>query len=507
MLATVFFRFFRIALVWAFLDTAGGGAAFGADNASGALGVFSSQGDVGSVSRPIAAHYDAATNTYTIGAGGANMWAAEDDFGFVWKRVSGDIALAADISFVGSSTQGHRKACLMFRQSLEAGSAYVDVAVHGDGLTSLQFRSEAGGLTREIQCAVTSPKRVRLEKRGPYVVLSVAGAEGVLASSGCAIRLPFDGPFYTGLAVCAHDDAAFETATFSGVELGAPPPRAATRTSALEIIPLASLDRRVVYCANGRMESPHFSRDGAELFFNRDGRIYRLKVGARESPVAIDTGFAQRCNNDHGISPDGTQLVIGDLTETGKPLMYLLPIGGGAPKRVGVAAPAYWHGWSPDGRTLTYCAAREGEYDIYAVSVSGGKETRLTTAPGNDNGPDYSADGKFIYFHSARSGRFQIWRMHPDGSNQEQVTNDDYDNWFPHPSPDGKWIVFLSSKVAPDTGHPPDGDYLLRLIPSEGGAPREIARFFAGNGSLNVPCWSRDSTRIAYATFEPAGAQ
>ena len=273
--------------------------------------------------------------------------------------------------------------------------------------------------------------------------------------------------------------------------------------SALEVITVATGERQVVHRAAGRMESPHFSPDGSALYFNQDGRIRRLKLGSTETPAVIDTGRLTRCNNDHGLSPDGTQLVVSDLTETGKSLMYLLPAGGGSPTRIAVPEPSYWHGWSPDGRTLAYCAARNGEYDVYTIPVAGGPETRLTTAPGNDNGPDYSADGRWIWFHSARSGRFQVWRMHADGSNQEQVTDDDWFNWFPHPSPDGKWILILSSKVVPDTGHPPDGEYVLRLLPAAGGAPREIGRFTGGNGSLNVPCWSRDSARIAFASYGP----
>ena len=122
----------------------------GAVDSTGPLGIFSNQGDVGSVSRPVIVACDAATKTYTIGASGANMWGAEDAFGFVWKQVTGDIALAADIGLMGSSNQGHRKACLVFRQTLDAGSAYADVAVHGDGHIALQFRSSSG-LTRTIQ--------------------------------------------------------------------------------------------------------------------------------------------------------------------------------------------------------------------------------------------------------------------------------------------------------------------------------------------------------------------
>jgi Tol biopolymer transport system component len=239
------------------------------------------------------------------------------------------------------------------------------------------------------------------------------------------------------------------------------------------------------------------------LYFNRDGRLLRLALAEAARPETIDTGALTRCNNDHGISPDGTQLVVSDLTETGKSLMYLLPIGGGSPRRIEVGAPAYWHGWSPDGKTLAYCAARDGEYEIYTIPVAGGAETRLTTRKGNDNGPDYSPDGRWIYFHAIDGDSVQVWRMRPDGSQPEQVTRDEYYNWYPHPSPDGKWIAVFSTKTKPETGHPPDGDYVLRLLPTSGGAPREAARFYGGNGSINVPCWSRDSARLAYAVFEP----
>jgi TolB protein len=470
--------------------------------ASVSLGSFTHESDVGLVSQPSKATYDPVTEAITLRASGANIWGTEDAFGYVWKEASGDIAIAADVAFVSASKQGHRKAGLMFRQTLDSKSPYADVMLHGDGHASLQFRSEAGGPTRTIQCPVIAPKRVRLEKRGDYVTLSLAGTDGVFSPSGCVVRLPFSGTFLAGLAVCAHDNTAVETATFSSVAIGAPPAAPKTRTTALEIVTVASFDRRVVFRAEGKMDAPHFSPDGSALYFNRDGRVQRVVSSGTEPPTKIDTGFAIRCINDHGLSPDGTQLVISDLTETGKSRMYLLPIGGGRPTRVDVPEPALWHGWSPDGQTLTYCAERGGDYDVFTVPVLGGVEKRLTTAKGNDNGPDYSADGKTIYFHSIRSGRFQIWRMNADGTNQEQVTDDEYFNWFPHPSPDGKWIAILSSKVVPETGHPPDGEYILRLIPTAGGPLQEVARFRAGNGSFNVPCWSRDSTRIAYASYD-----
>jgi TolB protein len=275
----------------------------------------------------------------------------------------------------------------------------------------------------------------------------------------------------------------------------------AKAASALEIVEVATGARRVVHRGEGNLEAPHFSPGGTALYFNTGGRIFRLALEAGATPAAVDTGFAVRNINDHGLSPDGTQLVISDLTETGKSLMYLLPLGGGTPRRVPAPAPALWHGWSPDGQTLAYCAERGGNYDVYTIPVAGGPERRLTTNPGNDNGPDYSPDGTWIYFHSFRDGGVQIWRLRPDGTGEEQVTRDGYYNWFPHPSPDGRWILVLSSKVVPETGHPPPGEYVLRLLPVAGGEPRELVRFTGGNGSLNVPCWSPDSARVAFASY------
>ena len=280
--------------------------------------------------------------------------------------------------------------------------------------------------------------------------------------------------------------------------LAAEPARLAT---ALEIVSVATGERTVIHRGEGSLDAPHFSADGTAVWFNGGGRLLRLALAAGAKPVPVETGFAQHCINDHGLSPDGTQLVISDLTETGKSQMYLLPAAGGPPRHVDAPAPALWHGWSPDGKTLTYCAERERNYDVYTIPVTGGPETRLTTNPGNDNGPDYSADGRWIYFHSFRADSVQVWRIHPDGSGEEQVTRDAFYNWFPHPSPDGLWILVLSSKVAPETGHPPPGEYVLRLLPVAGGEPRELARFTGGNGSLNVPCWSRDSARVAFAAY------
>jgi TolB protein len=471
-------------------------------SAAEALGAFTGHVDVGVVKHPGSASFDAAKGTYTVGGSGLNMWATADAFHYVWKKASGDLALAADIDFVGASTEPHRKACLVIRQTLDADSVYVDVAVHGDGLTSLQFREEKGGRTREVQTSITKPGRVRIEKIGETVYLSLPGADGQLAPSGCSVRVPFSGEFYIGLAVCAHNADAFERANFSNVEFSQPSKQVTAVRSSLETITIASQDRRSVYHTNDLIEAPNWTRDGAALYFNGGGRIYRLPLAGVATPERIDTGFAVKCNNDHGLSPDGAQLVISDQTKDGKSRIYVLPATGGTPREVTPLAPSYWHGWSPDGQTLAYCAQREGKYGIFTISAAGGEERRITTATSLDDGPDYSPDGAWIYFNSDRTGRMQIWRMHPDGSAVEQVTNDEFNNWFPHPSPDGKSIVILSYE--PDVkGHPADKDVTLRLLPAAGGTPTVLVKLFGGQGTINVPSWSPDSKKLAYVRYQP----
>jgi TolB protein len=216
-----------------------------AARAEGVLGLFTDHGDIGTVLKPGSITYEPAAKTYTVCASGANMWAKADEMQYVWKKASGDVSIAADIVFNGVSAQPHRKACLVIRQNLDPGSPYVDVALHGDGLTSLQFRDTADGTTREIQSMVAHPARVRLDKIGGTVYLSVAASGSDPAPSGASYALHFSNPFYVGLAVCAHDKDGFETAVFSNVVIGSASDAAAVPQPGLRIITLPTGDRRV----------------------------------------------------------------------------------------------------------------------------------------------------------------------------------------------------------------------------------------------------------------------
>jgi len=477
---------------------------------SASLGIFSEQADIGNVAKPGSASFDSAKGEYLIAGGGANMWATNDAFHFVWKKMSGDFTLTANVSFIGTNGSPHRKACLVIRQTLDADSPYADAALHGVGLTSLQFRETPGGLTHEIQANFSAPGRLRLEKRGDYLTMSVAMAGEELHPASGSFRMHFEEPFLVGLAVCAHDNNAIESAIFSNVALtpiSTPTNATAAQIeSVLETVTVGtmdhSMDRRVIYQTTNHIEAPNWSRDGKYFLFNSNGRIYKLPV-TNGTPQLLDTGTAIKCNNDHGISPDGTQFAVSDQTVGGKSRIYLLPIDGGVAKQITPVGPSYWHGWSPDGKTLAFCGQRTNEFDIYTIPAADGEETRLTTAKGLDDGPDYSPDGKYIYFNSERSGLMQIWRMKPDGSEQEQVTSDDYNNWFAHPSPDGKWLVFISfTQEVSSNAHPANKDVTLRLMSLADGKIRVLAKLFGGQGTINVPSWSPDSKQVAFVSYQ-----
>ncbi|MGO9340514.1 MAG: hypothetical protein ACLPY1_23830 [Terracidiphilus sp.] len=466
-------------------------------------GIFTDHQDVGTVLHSGSAVYDTAAHTYTISGSGENMWFGIDDFHFVWKKVSGDVALTTDIAFLGTGGNPHRKAVLMIRQSLDGNSPAVDVAVHGSGLTSLQFRDAPGANTHEVESNISAPRTVRIEKRGDYFYAFVSGKDGKLVPAGASTKLALSGDFYIGIGVCAHDKDAVERAVFSNVIFEQLPPASGKTVliSSLETIAIASTDRHVEYAAAAHFEAPNWSRDGKYLIFNQDGIIRRLNLG-ESVPTLISTAPQVHCNNDHGISPDGQWLAISDQsTDDHKSHVYIVPITGGTPRLITPKAPSYWHGWSPDGKTLAFTGQRGDNFDIYSIPAAGGEETRLTTAPGLDDGPDYSPDGATIYFNSERTGQMQIWRMKPDGSEQEQVTFDDSNNWFPHLSPDGQTMVFLAYEKGV-TGHPPGKDVELRLMTLKDKKVRVLAKLFGGQGTINVPSWSPDGLKLAFVSYQ-----
>jgi TolB protein len=471
-----------------------------------ALGLFEGQTGVGKVNQSGSAIYDVEKAEYTVAGSGSNMWGDHDEFHFIWKRMTGDFILTARAGFIGKGVEAHRKMGWIIRPGLEPNSAQVSAVVHGDGLTSLQFRRIKGAVAEEIKSNVTAPDVVQLERKGTTYVMSVARfGEPFVTEQVSDIAMGDE--VYVGLFVCSHNNNVVEKAAFRDVRITRPAkdefvPYKDYIGSNLEILDVESGHRKIIYSVADSLQAPNWTRDGKALIYNHNGRLYRFDL-ARNSPVPIDTGFAVNNNNDHVLSFDGKMIGISNHSkeDDNKSIVYVLPVEGGKPGRVTLRGPSYLHGWSPDGKFLIYTGERNGEFDIYKISARGGDETRLTTAQGLDDGSEYSPDGKYIYFNSTRTGTMQIWRMKPDGSSQEQITNDDFNNWFPHVSPDGQWICFLSfSKDIAPGDHPFYKRVYLRLMPIGGGQPKVIAYVYGGQGSINVPSWSPDSKRVAFVS-------
>ena len=279
--------------------------------------------------------------------------------------------------------------------------------------------------------------------------------------------------------------------------------------SYLEIYDVESRTHRVIKEFPFVVEAPNWTPDGKWLVVNRGGKLYKIAPDGSSDLQEIPTGPLTGINNDHVITVDGKWIGLSSNDPANRQYnsyVYIVPFEGGEPRKLTPVGPSYLHGISPDGKTVAYCAFRgpDQEQDVWVMPVKGGKETRLTDAPGLDDGPEYSRDGKYIWFNSVRTGRMQAWRMRANGKEQTQMTFDeDMNSWFPHISPDGKKVVYIAYhdyEVDPGS-HIADLNVQLRMIPASGGDPEVLVEFFGGQGSINVNSWSPDSKQFAYISY------
>jgi Tol biopolymer transport system component len=477
------------------------------------VGIFDGQTDVGSVLHPGNAMYDTNSDTYRVSGSGTNIWDSHDDFHLVWKKMKGDFMITARGKLIGKGTEEHRKFGLMIRANLDSNSAMVAATVHGNGLTSLQYRKLPKTSVEETKFDISGPDVIQLERSGNAFTMSVAHF-GETFSTKEISNINLGDDVYVGLFVCAHNKDVVEKATFENVRIVVPAgknlkPYQKYLGSHLETMDVFSGKRKIVYSENASLQAPNWTKDGKSLLYNSNGSLYLFDLKNRK-PKLLPTGNVKDINNDHVISFDGKTLGISAASPDGKisSTVYTVPFNGGQPKLITpLSGLSYLHGWSPDGKWLTYTAKRNSDptpagFDIYKIPSNGGKEIQLTNVTGLDDGPEYSPDGQYIYYNSVRSGLMQLWRMKPDGSDKEQLTNDDYNNWFAHVSPDGKWIVcitFLKDEVKPDD-HPFYKHVYLRMMPVSGGPLKVIAYLYGGQGTINTPSWSPDSKKIAFVS-------
>jgi TolB protein len=473
------------------------------------FGIFDNASDIGNVKIKGSCFYDSLIEKYTVKGSGKNMWYNSDEFFFVWKKMKGDFILTTYLNWIGKGVEPHRKAGLIFRESLEPGSPYIDIANHGEGLISTQYRLEKDSVTKEIQCLAKSTPVLQIEKSGDTIFTRVAHSQEPFEKAG-ELKMHFiSDEYYVGLFICAHNVDVIEEANFLNTRLEIPAkknfiPYKDYIGSRLEILDIETGLRKIIYQSSTPFEAPNWTKDGKLLILNSKGFIYKIPVEGGK-PELINTDFANSNNNDHGLSPDGKQFVISHHAKDRLPgensVIYTLPVTGGVPKQITMNSPSYWHGWSPDGVYLIYTAKRNNLWNIFRIPAIGGKEVQLTDNKFLNDGSEYSTDGKFIWFNSNRSGAMQIWRMKSDGSEQTQITFDNYQNWFAHQSPDGKKIIFLSYLPEVNSGdHPYYKHVLLRIMDINELKPKVIAYLYGGQGTINVPSWSPDSKKVAFVS-------
>ena len=187
------------------------------------VGAFASAGDVGGPAIKGSAAFDASTKEYRITGSGANMWAKDDQFQYVWRQMSGNFTVAATVRFLGTGAE-HRKAGIVVRQSLDADATYADVVVHGNGMPSLQWRPRKGEDTNTLDLPFDGPGtfKIKLVRTGVRIFMYV-GKNGAEPKEIVHTEVTFQGPVLVGLGVCSHDAAVSETAVFSDVSVEAAP--------------------------------------------------------------------------------------------------------------------------------------------------------------------------------------------------------------------------------------------------------------------------------------------
>jgi len=183
------------------------------------LGIFTNEGSIGQTPLGGKVVFDSAKGEYRVTGGGANIWGKVDALYFVWKKVSGDVTLSADVEWVATSSTAHRKAVLMIRQSLDPDSAYGDAVSHGDGLTSLQFRGANGEQTYQVPTQVDGKVRLRIERKQSRFTMYAGKPGEELKPVGPVEFVGLKDPVYVGIGVCSHVATALETAIFSNVKI------------------------------------------------------------------------------------------------------------------------------------------------------------------------------------------------------------------------------------------------------------------------------------------------
>jgi TolB protein len=186
---------------------------------NGQLGAFTNSGDVGGPARKGVTEFDGSKGQYRITGAGANMWAKEDQFQYVWREMTGNLAVTATMQFLGTGAD-HRKAGIVVRQTLDTDSPYLDIVIHGNGMPGLQWRNTKGDITNAVDFPFDGPAKYKLKlvRNGAAFTVSIAKEGAELKELGHT-QVQLGNPVLVGLAVCSHSADASDTVVFSDVSV------------------------------------------------------------------------------------------------------------------------------------------------------------------------------------------------------------------------------------------------------------------------------------------------
>jgi hypothetical protein len=196
------------------------------------IGQFDGQADVGGALMPGSATYDAAAKAYTINSAGYNIWYQRDEFRYLWKKMDGDVSLAASVNWPNINDFHDRKVVLIFRDSLDDDSRQIMAAQHGNGMVHISWRAEKGGQMTDVEYRSARqpragtdekgpqtfhPTRIGIEKKGDQFQLYVSWQGEPLHPEGAPITFKTNGPVYAGLGFTSHLPANVLTAKVADV--------------------------------------------------------------------------------------------------------------------------------------------------------------------------------------------------------------------------------------------------------------------------------------------------
>ena len=132
--------------------------------------------------------------------------------------------------------------------------------------------------------------------------------------------------------------------------------------------------------------------------------------------------------------------------------------------------------------------------NIFSVRPDGTGQKQLTKGPGFHFCPSYSPDGRTIAYCANVSGFWEIWTMRANGTKQRQLTHLEGFATFPDFSPDGKTIAFGGTEGTDEHNE------IYAVDAKTGGGLHALTSCVGlADGCFNdLPVWSPDGTRIAY---------